>query len=253
MAESGGLLPVKNILGKRQWPILERFLQPTTLIAFDFDGTLAPFVGDPSAAAMSSRTRQLFRRVATRYPCAVISGRARKDVLSKVRGIPLRAVFGNHGIEPISNPRGIRPLVHLWKAQLKRVLPNTPGLFLEDKGVSLSLHYRRAPHPAQVRRLALAAAEGLPGKRIIEGKMVVNVVPAGTDDKAAALTRVRRRLGCPLAIYVGDDENDEGVFALVRRNWLLGIRIGRSAQSRAEYFLPGQKAIDQLLLKMAVG
>jgi trehalose 6-phosphate phosphatase len=241
---------VKSILGNRQRPILERFLQPGTLIAFDFDGTLAPIVPDPSSAAMRSRTRLLFERLAARYACTVISGRVRKDVLARVRGVSLRAVFGNHGIEPISNPREIRALVRRWKTRLERLLPSTPGLVLEDKGVSLSLHYRQANHRAQVRRLLLDAAERLPGSRILDGKMVVNVLPARADDKASALTRLRARLGCRLAIYVGDDENDEGVFALVRQGWLLGIRVGRSSRSQAQFFLPGQSAVDALLRQM---
>jgi trehalose 6-phosphate phosphatase len=241
---------VKNFLGKQQRPILERFLQPNTLVAFDFDGTLAPIVRDPATAVMRAKTRRLLERVATRYPCALISGRARRDVLTKVQGIPLRAVFGNHGIEPIRSPRQIRALVQEWQTLLGRLLPKTPGLVLEDKGVSLAVHYRQASHRAEVRRLVLDATEQLSSTRIIEGKMVVNVLPAGSNDKATALVGLRRRLGCPLAIYLGDDENDEDVFALARQGWLLGIRIGHSPKSRAQYFLPGQTAIDALLAKM---
>jgi trehalose 6-phosphate phosphatase len=241
---------VKNILGAGQRPILARFLQQGPLVAFDFDGTLAPIVRDPAATAMRASTRQLLEQVARRYPCAVISGRVRRDVLAKVKGIPLRAVFGNHGIEPLRNPGVVRDLVDKWRAQLGRRLPQTPGLVLEDKGVSLAIHYRQATHRAAVRRLVLDATKHLPGQRIIEGKMVVNVLPAGSDDKASALVRLRRRLHCPSAIYVGDDDNDEDVFALGAQGWLLGIRIGRSSKSEAQYFLPRQSAINALLARM---
>ena len=241
---------MKNILGDRQRPILARFLQQGPLVAFDFDGTLAPIVRDPAATAMRASTRQLLEQVARRYPCAVISGRARRDVLAKLQGIPLRAVFGNHGIEPLRNPGVVRDLLDRWRAQLGRSLPQTPGLVLEDKGVTLAIHYRHATRHAEVRRIILGAIAQLPGHRIIEGKMVVNVLPAGSDDKASALVRLRRRLHCPSAIYVGDDDNDEGVFALAAQGWLLAIRIGHSSKSEAQYFLPRQSAINALLARM---
>jgi trehalose 6-phosphate phosphatase len=244
--------PVKNILGVGQQPILDKFLQQRTLVAFDFDGTLAPIVRDPAAAAMRSRTRQLLGQVARRYLCAVISGRARSDVLTKVKGIPLRAVFGNHGIETMSSPRAVRGLMGKWQAQLGRTLPHIPGLIVEDKGVSLALHYRQAARRTEVRRIVLDAALRLSGKRIVEGKMVVNVLPAGGGDKGTALADLRRRLRCPLAIYVGDDDNDEDVFTLAAQGWLLGIRISRSPKSRAQYFLPTQAAIDDLLARMII-
>jgi trehalose-6-phosphatase len=55
---------------------------------------------------------------------------------------------------------------------------------------------------------------------------------------------------CSSAIYVGDDENDEGVFALARKGRLLAIRVGRSARSLAPYFVASQGAIDRLLMKL---
>jgi trehalose 6-phosphate phosphatase len=252
MESFDGSYPVKNILGVRQRPILDEFLQPRTLVAFDFDGTLAPIVRDPAAAAMRRKTRRLLGQVARRYPCAVISGRARSDVLTKLKGISLRAVFGNHGIETASSPRMVRGLMGKWQTQLGRTLPHIPGLVVEDKGASLALHYRRAARRAEVRRIVLDAALRLLGKRIVEGKMVVNVLPAGSGDKGTALAHLRRRLRCPLAIYVGDDDNDEDVFTLAAQGWLLGIRIGRSPKSRAQYFLPTQAAIDDLLATMIV-
>ncbi len=242
---------MKNILAKEQQSILGGFAQEHVLLAFDFDGTLAPIVRDPKAAAMRARTGALLAKVAKLYPCAVISGRARADVLKKVHAIPLRAVFGNHGMEPSPKLRVWRRLATRWQARLTSELPPIAGLVIENKGVSLAVHYRKARARAEVRRLVLDAAAELRGTRIIEGKMVVNVLPAGAPDKGTALMSLRKRLRCESAIYVGDDDNDEDVFALARQIRLLGIRVGRSPRSQAACFVPGQRAIDQLLAKLA--
>jgi trehalose 6-phosphate phosphatase len=138
----------------------------------------------------------------------------------------------------------------LWHAQLASILPRIPGVVIEDKGVSLAVHYRQARAHAAARRLILSATADLRDARIVEGKMVVNVLPAGAPDKGTALTTLCKRLRCKSAIFVGDDDNDEDVFALVRQGRLLGIRVGRSRRSQAAYFVPSQADIDPLLAKL---
>jgi trehalose 6-phosphate phosphatase len=96
----------------------------------------------------------------------------------------------------------------------------------------------------------LAVAADLHGTRIVEGKMVVNILPADAPDKGSALLTLRKRLHCQSAIYVGDDDNDEDVFALAQRERLLGIHVGRSPRSQAAYFLPSQADVDRLLVKL---
>jgi len=241
---------VKNILSDSQASTLHNFAHQRVLLAFDFDGTLAPIVRNPAVATMRARTSSLLTKVAKVYPCVVISGRSRVDVMKKVAAIPLRAVIGSHGMEPSRNLRNAHWLAALWHAQLASTLPHIAGVVLEDKGVSLAVHYRQARARAAVRRLVLIAAADLDNARIVEGKMVVNILPAGAPDKSTALLALCKRLRCESAIYVGDDDNDEDVFALARQGRLLGIRIGRSSRSQAAYFLPSQAAIDQLLVRL---
>jgi trehalose 6-phosphate phosphatase len=62
-----------------------------------------------------------------------------------------------------------------------------------------------------------------------------------------ALERERDRLGCDTALFVGDDDTDEDVFALDRPGRLLGIRVGRTPASQAPYCLRDQREIDDLL------
>jgi trehalose 6-phosphate phosphatase len=242
---------VKNVLAEGQHATLLAFARERVLLAFDFDGTLAPIVRDPKAASMRPRTSALLANVAKLYPCVVLSGRSRADVMAKVAAIPLRAVFGNHGMEPSPNLRRWRQLANQWHTQLATSLPRIAGVVIENKGPSLAIHYRKARARAAAHRLILAAATNLRGTRIVEGKMVVNVLPAGAPDKGTALIALCKRLRCQSAIYVGDDDNDEDVFALAKQVRLLGIRVGRSPRSQATTFVPSQAAVDRLLVKLA--
>jgi trehalose 6-phosphate phosphatase len=83
--------------------------------------------------------------------------------------------------------------------------------------------------------------------RTIQGIEVVNIVPSDAPHKGMALERERARLCCDTAIYVGDDETDEDVFALDQPGRLLGIRVGRKKNSRADFYLEAQEKIDDLL------
>src|SRR4051812_13781632 len=79
--------------------MLEDFLKTDPILAFDYDGTLAPICKDAGHAEMRPKTRLLLTKVCRRYPCALLTGRARKDVLAHLKGIPFKEVLGNHGAE----------------------------------------------------------------------------------------------------------------------------------------------------------
>jgi trehalose 6-phosphate phosphatase len=91
---------MKHALSRRTSDVLAQLASKRALLAFDFDGTLAPIVADRDRAVMRRRTRTLFGAVCELYPCAVISGRARHDVASRPGKIDVKHVVGNHGIEP---------------------------------------------------------------------------------------------------------------------------------------------------------
>ncbi len=241
---------MKWVLGREGRATLARFTRRRLLVALDFDGTLAPIVADPARAAPRARTRAALRRVAARYPCVVISGRSRRDLLPRLRGLGLRQVIGNHGGEPSPRARQLRARVRRWRASLSRSLRGLAGVTIEDKGLSLAVHYRGAPDLARARGRIQDAASRLAGSRTLGGKCVVNVVPREAAHKGAALEAERLRLGCDAAVYVGDDETDEDVFA-DRARGRLGIRVGRAAASRAGYYLRDQGQVDLLLEALA--
>jgi trehalose 6-phosphate phosphatase len=238
---------MKSLLAPQNRPVLRRLARGRVLLAFDFDGTLAPIVADPAAASLRPQTRRLLTDVARRYPCVVISGRNRADVARRLAGIPLRQVFGNHGIEPSPVLPAARRAVRRWQACLRPRLEGVGGIVFDNKGASLAIHYRKSRDRPAALKAILAATADLTEARVLQGLLAVDLLPKGAPNKATALQSELRRLGCRAALYLGDDQTDEDVFALSRRLPLLAVRVGRESRSRAPYYLPGQGDVDALL------
>jgi len=275
-----------HILSPLQRDLLDAISVCNVLVGLDFDGTLAPIVDDPAQAVMSPETRRLLSELALRYPCAIVSGRPRADLLPRLAGTGVHFVVGNHGLEQdpaISGPLGrtgaemgktgaekrsgatippgspdsdplentiIDPLVWGWLTVLVEELRDQAGIVLEDKGLSLSIHYRHARDKPGARAAIRKAVARLDSVRVIGGKMVVNLVPSTAPNKGQALERVIRSVGCEAAVYVGDDATDEDVFALQSIDPLLTVRVGRKTDSRAAYFLKDQTEIDTFLQEL---
>jgi trehalose 6-phosphate phosphatase len=238
---------MRHILSADNRSILERFAVPGTLVALDFDGTLAPIVPDRDRAALLPATRKLLAELAGRYPCLVISGRARGDLRERLRGTGINAVIGNHGIEPWNESAALENRVRRWLPALGRDLGEIRGVDIENKRFSLAVHYRGAADKDAARDAIETAARALDGARLVGGKQVLNIVPARAPHKGTALQRHLSRSRCRRAIYVGDDDTDEDVFALADRRSILGIRIGRNRESLAAYYLRRQPEIDAFL------
>jgi trehalose 6-phosphate phosphatase len=238
---------MKDILSLANRELLEQFAWSNVLLAFDYDGTLAPIVEEPERAFMRARTRGLLERAAKLYPTIVISGRAREDALRLLRGAGVRAVVGNHGLEPWHGIGVVTKKVRFWRSVLERQLAHLKGVQIEDKVFSLAVHYRKSREKKRARAAVLRAAAGLGDVRIIGGKQVVNILPHDAPHKGIALERERDRLRCDTAIYVGDDDTDEDVFALDQPGRLLTIRVGAKRASAASYYIPRQANMDVLL------
>lgn len=237
-------LTMQYLLSRPCLPVALRLAAERTLCAFDFDGTLSPIAAHPDQAVLRLRTRDLLRSLAQLYPCIVVSGRARSNVLHKLRGVNLAQVVGNHGAETEA-PQQSRQWVEQWRAALELELDPLAGVWVEDKGFSLAVHYRQSAFKAEARRQIMAAARMLGHARVFGGKQVVNVVVKGSPNKGDALAAERDRLGCDWVLYVGDDDNDEDAFALDGN--IVSVRIGRKLRSRARYYLRSQAEIDDLL------
>ena len=219
---------------------LSTALHAQPLLAFDFDGTLAPIVARPGDARVTTQVSELLKRLGQYRPLAIVSGRSVKDVTRRL-GFTARYVIGNHGAEEAGKAPvfGIAPMKRV-RARLAACADelNAEGIQVEDKRYSLALHYRLAPDPnAAIARIKALLSEMDPALRVYPGKCVFNVVAADAPDKCDAVASLVLRAGCASAVFVGDDVNDEAVFERAQPNWLT-VRVGRDdPRSRAGFFL----------------
>lgn len=224
------------------------------LLAFDFDGTLAPIVARHDDAHMPLAVARRLQALAGMLPLAIVSGRSVEDIRSRVDFEP-RFIVGNHGAENPVAPLRVDAIQALdvvrarWLAQQAELVQ--AGVSIEDKQQSLALHYRLAPDRELAHRLVTALLHGLPSDvRVFGGKMVVNVAAAAAPDKAHAVIALVRHAGVQAAVFVGDDLNDEPVFACAQPNWLT-VRVGRDdPNSRAMYCLDHFSEVAAMLDRM---
>ena len=123
---------VTYLFSRPNHDLLEMFAWSNVLLAFDYDGTLAPLVNAPAHATMRASTRRLLRRASKLYPCVVITGRAKADALGRLRNIEVCRVVGNHGAEPSPDGEAIRRRVQQWLPVLKARLSRRQGVVIED-------------------------------------------------------------------------------------------------------------------------
>jgi trehalose 6-phosphate phosphatase len=198
-------------------------------ILIDFDGTISPIVIDPASARALPEAVDLLHRLAATYGrVAVVSGRPASFLVNRldlaVRQSGLLAV-GLYGMEQ-SGPGGkIETLAgESWLQTVERAASEAeaealPGVVVERKGLSFTLHWREAAAAATGSGDALAEAttglgEELAARYGLEarhGRMSVELVPPVGVDKGAAVRRLCE--GRANALYAGDDVGDLAAFA----------------------------------------
>lgn len=245
---------MKHIFSAEGKAALRKVMGRSPLLAFDFDGTLAPLVTNPQDAAMPLSVMRRISRLGSLLPVAIITGRSVSDVSARL-GFEPRYVIGNHGAEGFGEQsmdlyRRIldapRALLTVHHQQLRE-----HGVQIEDKGLSIALHYRMARNreaaAAWIRALLARVEAPL---TLSYGKCVVNVTPAHAPDKGVALKRLVEAEGTEAAVFLGDDVNDESAFAIAESQWVT-IRVGNAAaRSAARYFLDDHAQVAVLLQDM---
>lgn len=236
---------------------LQRLAGGGTLYAFDFDGTLAPIVADPAHARAADRVTLPLAQLARRVPVAVVSGRAQRDLIERLP-CEIAYLVGNHGNEglPVEpDATGLEETCRRWRASLEVQLAAGAGhgVRLEDKGRSLSLHYRAAPDPAAASAFLRSVAHSLqPLPTVIDGRMVLNLLPPGALTKFEALRILAQHEGVDQLLFVGDDDTDEIVFQRAPRHWTT-VRIDPHGETAARFCLEEQASIEILLAHLLAG
>lgn len=242
---------MKHLLSPEGEAALTAIVKRHPLLAFDFDGTLAPIVARPDDAKVPMPVARRLKALSASLHIAIISGRCVDDVLDRLHFEPTY-VIGNHGAEDPALPQvdtrfhamdGLRTRLHGLRDMWQQL-----GITLEDKGASMALHYRLArDRSAAAGAIADALADLNPELMSFGGKCVVNVVAKSANDKAQALAALVERSQAACAVFVGDDVNDEPVFARGEANWLT-VRVGRDdPSSQAQYFLDSVSDLPAML------
>jgi trehalose 6-phosphate phosphatase len=256
------------------WPKLMEKIRQADRILFlsDFDGTLAPVVEKPELAVMSDETRTLLKALTRqhRYTVGIISGRALNDLKSKV-DISGIIYVGNHGFEiegpgiNFVNPLvdEIKPFFRILQRILILTLGSIKGIFIEDKGITLSVHYRQV-EDVQANDIEYLVQKVIdrPLSRglfnISKGKKVFDVRPAVNWDKGKAIKLIMKRYGKGgrhsglLVIYLGDDRTDEDGFKVVEKYGNgITVFVGENlSNTSARYLLSSTDEVRFFLIKL---
>lgn len=189
----------------------------------DVDGTISPIVANPDDARVTVRSRELLEKLGQELPLvAVISGRAAADVQTRV-GLPHVLYIGNHGLEKWVVDRAEAeavPEVAVYRPALENAIEALrpqllPGMRLEDKAWTLSLHYRQTADPSAaaleyrpiVTRVAIEN-----GLKVSEGRMVFELRPPIEINKGTALSTLATNYELDAVLFIGDDTTDVDAF-----------------------------------------
>ena len=241
---------------------------PHLLLLSDYDGTLTPIVSRPEEAILSPEVREKLCALAQKSTSSVgiISGRSLSELKSMVA---IEGIYyaGNHGLEIegpglkfVSQPAELaRATIKDLARQLSAALDSIAGVIVEDKGLSLSVHYRLVKKSeenlvAETFQQVISPSLNEGKVRVSSGKKVWEVRPPIDWHKGKAVAAITReikallKLEPILTIYLGDDTTDEAAFKVIHRpeGWSIFVG-GENLSSSAEYFLNSTTEVEKFL------
>jgi trehalose-phosphatase len=230
------------------------------LLLLDFDGTLCEFDPDPRAVHLSPTRRAILQGLQRQATIGIVSGRRLVDVraragldgivLAGLHGLEIEAL-GEHFVHPDLDRAAVA--VEEVITSLRPAIATVPGVFLEDKGAAVALHFREAGSDAH--RAALAAFASIAGPylvsgrlRVMRGSFVLELLPNIDWNKGHAVRwitdHVGRLEGETFVVYIGDDVTDQDAFAVLEEN---GLPIAASDRVNATTRLDGPAAVERFL------
>jgi len=229
----------------------------------DVDGTLLEIAETPDAVHVPAQLIRTLTDVAQREAgaLALISGRSLAQ-LDRLFAPARFAAAGLHGLErrdaagSLIRPRQLDQALNAARQRLAAFVSPHPGLLLEDKGLTLALHYRRAPElEGEVRRVVTALATRLgQGFHVQEGKCVLELKPVGFSKRTAIEAFMRE---APFRgrrpVFAGDDVTDEDGFLAVNAMGGYSIRVGNDAPTAAQYRVPNVETLRAWLSRECAG
>jgi trehalose 6-phosphate phosphatase len=272
-----GVIQLRHLF--QSWDeVVEQIDQATQILLFlDYDGTLTPIVARPEMAVLSSQTRKILKQISCHslFKLAIISGRSLSEVKTLL-GLENIAYAGNHGLEIECPPhycqerspetttfahpiaKQFQPRLKTLEQRLKKELRGINGIVIQNKGLTLSVHYRLAEETTVkiIKQLFFEAIECADAKdklQVTEGKKVLEVRPPIDWNKGKAIEWLLEIYGTPgsLPIFAGDDVTDEDGFEVLHRVGGISIFVGEdNASSAADYYLGSPKQLYHWLGKL---
>ncbi len=211
----------KNAKGQ----LLEAINKPRLGLIIDVDGTISPIVDVPDEARITPRNLDLLAKLEAQLPLvAVVSGRSVTDVAQRV-GLPKLIYIGNHGMEKWKDGKVIvSPTAAAYRGNLSAATTEirqilAKGMRFEDKGATLSIHYRQTGNPEDAAEKLKPSLQNIVekhGLRLTQGRMVFEFRPPVEIDKGTAFDELVKSHQLDSAFYLGDDITDVTVFSTVR-------------------------------------
>lgn len=258
-----------------RWNQIEHELQKKpVMLCLDYDGTLVPIRNTPSEAKLSPRVRKIIQELASQkdFKVVIVSGRSLPEI-KKIVGLRELVYVANHGLE-LEGPQicfthpnilKTKKVFATVKSELLSKLESFPGLWIEDKALTMSIHYR------QLKRAKMKEAETIFLKTlkpyrdsgqlaVTNGKKVWEVRPPERWNKGSAVLwlfarALARHETSIFLIYIGDDQTDEDAFNAVKHKGI-GIKVTKSPKkaTAADYYLRSPTEVYNFLkqLRLAV-
>lgn len=191
----------------------------------DMDGTISPIVPVPSDAAPTDRNRRLLQELNQHLALvAVVSGRAADDVRQRV-DLPDLVYAGNHGLErwnghAVEVAPAVEPFVENLRDAIKALEPQLPeGMWIEDKGATLSIHYRNTAEPQQTAEAMSPVIDRVATEynlHVFQGRMIFELRPPLDMNKGTVFKQLVEEYSLQAALYIGDDTTDADALKMAR-------------------------------------
>jgi len=255
-------LEISNIIKKNNRKKIFLFL--------DYDGTLSPIKSNPNNAKLPFSNKLLLDKLSrtNKIAVAIISGRSLEDI-KKMVGIASIIYAGNHGLEieygdckyqyPVTGLTVV--LMRAIKEKIYERLSFIKGLKVEDKGLSLSIHYRRIKNKYVILvkdfiNKAVVNYKSLDLLKIRKGKKVFEIIPSDDWNKGRCVLWILRNIpkykniSSVMPIYIGDDETDEDAFRAIK-DIGISIYVGKKKKTCAKYRIKNTRDVTIFLKNIA--